>query len=185
MQAVFTVERAIRKVVPDPHLGAEDVKRDEGRSIRVNSIDIRGSVCDGPGLRVVLYLQGCRRGCAGCHNPQTWDAKGGECIDVDQLADRLRASVATKRLTISGGEPLDQMPALMRLIERLADFDIAVYTGAELYDLPRELLRSIDWIKVGAFDITRRTTIAPFVGSANQRFMSSKDALGLRRKGTR
>ena len=51
-------------------------------SICINSIDFKGSICDGPGIRTVIYLQGCDFHCVGCHNPQTWDMNKGYIIPV-------------------------------------------------------------------------------------------------------
>jgi anaerobic ribonucleoside-triphosphate reductase activating protein len=151
--------------------------------IRVNRLDPHGSVCDGPGLRAVLYLQGCARACRGCHNPSTWDKTGGRVLEVRVLAEAIRRVVPTRRLTISGGEPLDQLPGLMDLVGRLRDFDLAVYTGYELAQVPDELLSLVNWIKVGPFDIALSTTVVPFIGSTNQRFLDAQDAFSARCQG--
>jgi len=52
------------------------------KTLCVNAIDFSGSICDGPGLRTVVYLQGCNRRCINCHNPQTWDLTCGVEISV-------------------------------------------------------------------------------------------------------
>ena len=150
------------------------------KSVRINSIDLRGSVCDGPGLRAVVYLQGCQQRCSGCHNPGTWDPSAGQSISVREIAERIRSGTPTHRLTISGGEPLEQVSAVLALVEELSDFDLALYTGCELEDVPPAILRCLRWVKVGSFDFTRRTTVMPFVGSTNQRFLSASDALAAR-----
>ncbi|WP_404823750.1 4Fe-4S single cluster domain-containing protein [Pseudodesulfovibrio thermohalotolerans] len=147
--------------------------------IRINSLDLRGSVCDGPGLRTVLFLQGCQRRCPNCHNPETWDSESGRLIPILDLAARIRIEAPTRRLTISGGEPLEQTVGVLALLNELSDFDLALYTGYELEEVPPSILRRLDWIKVGSFDIHHRTTTTPFIGSGNQRFLSTRDELVL------
>jgi anaerobic ribonucleoside-triphosphate reductase activating protein len=152
-------------------------------SIRINSIDFRGSVCDGPGLRAVLYLQGCRRDCPGCHNPSTWSPSAGKTILIKDLAKIILEGVPTARLTISGGEPLEQIFELTVLLDELKGFDLALYTGNDLSEVPPHILHRLRWIKVGCFDSRCRTTAMPFIGSSNQQFLSGPDALELLAKG--
>jgi len=139
--------------------------------LSIHAIDWSGSVVDGPGIRTVVYLQGCDRRCAGCHNPRTWDWDAGIRIPVDDLVAELRSNVANRKLTISGGEPLLQSPAVIAMLRALPGFSVALYTGAELDDVPAELLGCLDYIKVGRYVDSLRTTTTPFVGSSNQRFM--------------
>lgn len=141
------------------------------RTLRVHSIDYRGSVVDGPGIRTVLFVQGCNRRCEGCHNPQTWDEAGGTCVAVSRLADELRGRVRNRMLTISGGEPLLQKEAVTDLVRHLHDFNIALYTSAELQEVPEDLLGCLDFLKVGRFVKELRCTTIPFIGSSNQSFI--------------
>ena len=78
----------------------------------------------------------------------------------------------TKNLTISGGEPLLQIPAILELVKNLNDFNIALYTGLNLEDVPEELLDHLDYIKVGRFEKDKRCTTEDYIGSANQRFIN-------------
>ena len=77
----------------------------------VHSLETFGSV-DGPGVRFVVFLQGCALRCKYCHNPETW-AEGGEEWTVDKLFQRVwryRNYWGKKGgITVSGGEPLRQM----------------------------------------------------------------------------
>lgn len=140
--------------------------------IRVNSINYKGSVCDGPGIRTVLFLQGCSVHCPHCHNPSTWDMNGGYLIEVDQLVNELKSQSALKRITISGGEPLMQINALEKLIFLLKQeqFEIVLYTSFQKTDVPNSILRQIDYLKTGKFEYDKRTTIMPYIGSKNQTF---------------
>lgn len=139
--------------------------------IRINSIMKNPSLCDGPGYRTVVFLQGCNFHCEGCHNKSTWDTKKGTLIEVKELAQLLRDSVANKKVTISGGEPLLQKEALLELFEELKDFDLCLYTGYEIEDVSDDILKYLKYIKVGRFILSERTSTTPFVGSKNQKFV--------------
>jgi len=139
--------------------------------IYINSIMKNPSLCDGLGYRTVLFLQGCDLQCIGCQNKSTWDLTKGIKKDVKVLAQELREKCFNKELTISGGEPLMQTGALRELLEELKDFDLCLYTGHELNEVPQSILTYLKYIKVGRFVQELRTTTKPFVGSSNQRFM--------------
>ena len=89
---------------------------------RVHSLESFGLV-DGPGVRFVVFLQGCRMRCQYCHNPETWDRTGGEVWTADKLFERVyryrRYWGKNGGLTVSGGEPLLQMEFVTELL-RLA-----------------------------------------------------------------
>ena len=142
--------------------------------VRIHGIDEMGSAGDGPGVRSVVFFQGCHRHCPGCHNPETWSPCGGTETTVGAIEDRLLA-IRTRRMTISGGEPLEQLTALRALIARLnADgCDIALYTGGSKDEVPEDIARSVCHLKTGSFVQELRTTTKPFVGSSNQTFWSA------------
>lgn len=143
--------------------------------LRINSIMKNPSLCDGYGYRTVLFLQGCTLHCKGCHNKSTWSLDEGELIEVSELAQILRQKVANKKLTISGGEPLLQKEPLLELLQVLQDFDICLYTGHEIEEVPEEILRYLKYIKVGRYIMEEKTSTIPFVGSKNQKFMRVHD----------
>ena len=132
------------------------------------------SLCDGYGYRTVVFLQGCNLRCPGCQNPSTWDINKGISVNVKDLAHLLRKKCLNKKLTISGGEPLLQADALKELLEELRDFDLCLYTGHELNEVPQEILRYLKYIKVGSFKKELKTSMKPFVGSTNQEFLEVK-----------
>ena len=78
---------------------------------RIHSIQTLGTV-DGPGVRFLVFMQGCPLRCAYCHNPDTWDARGGKEMDATEIAKkatRYRAYFGKEGgITVSGGEPLLQ-----------------------------------------------------------------------------
>ena len=144
--------------------------------MRINSIRYNNSVVDGPGIRTVLFMQGCDLHCKGCQNKSTWNINKGIEIDVDDLINELNKKVFNKKITISGGEPLMQKKALIELINKLSNlgFDIALYTGHQKEDVPIILIEKIKYLKTGNFIQKLKTTIKPFVGSENQVFEEVK-----------
>ena len=98
---------------------------------RINKIETFGSV-DGPGVRFVVFLQGCPMRCLFCHNPETWDFKGDDCGAFDISAeDLLQKALRYKNywgtdggITVSGGEPLMQMDFLIDFFELAKNHNI-------------------------------------------------------------
>ncbi len=77
---------------------------------RIHSYESFGAV-DGPGVRFVVFMQGCLLRCLYCHNPDSWDCSGGEQIDEQQLLQKILAYknfIKKGGVTFSGGEPLLQ-----------------------------------------------------------------------------
>ena len=126
---------------------------------------------DGPGIRTVLYVQGCHRKCHGCHNPNTWSSQEGTKIEVKNLANEIRSKSLNNKLTISGGEPLLQYNAVLELVKDLNTFDKILYTGFELEEVPKEMLSYLKYIKVGKFINEEVCTTLPYIGSKNQQFI--------------
>lgn len=133
---------------------------------------IKTSVADGPGVRSVLFLQGCSRCCEGCHNPSLQSPFLGTAISVDELMCFIRRHCINKRLTISGGEPMEQLEALLELISMLRQegFDLCLYSGYEKTQIPHEIRQKLDYLKTGKFDRNKTSPKKPFVGSYNQEF---------------
>ena len=92
---------------------------------RIHSWESMGLV-DGPGIRTVIFLQGCRLRCRYCHNPDTWLTEGGTPTDADELVRKaLRFRPYWKNgggVTVTGGEPLLQ-PYLPDLVQTLLAVD--------------------------------------------------------------
>lgn len=89
---------------------------------RIHSLQSLGTV-DGPGIRCVIFTQGCPLRCACCHNPDTWDPSGGEEADTDTLCRcvlRFRPYFGKNGgVTVSGGEPLLQAEFVAELFREL------------------------------------------------------------------
>ncbi|MDD4796847.1 MAG: radical SAM protein, partial [Eubacteriales bacterium] len=88
----------------------------------VHSFQSLGTV-DGPGVRAVVFLQGCPLRCSYCHNPDTWDAQGGTPMSVDDVLARVlkyRGYFGRHGgVTVSGGEPLLQAAFVRELFAEL------------------------------------------------------------------
>ena len=142
--------------------------------VYINSIKFNRSRVDGPGVRTVVFFQGCDLHCNGCQNPSTWEMKNGTEMTTDELVTILEKEVVNKKVTFSGGEPLMQVDALIDIVKKLEGFDIVVYTGHEFEEVPKELLDNITYIKTGSFKEELKSTVKPYVGSTNQEFRRVK-----------
>ena len=146
------------------------------------------SIVDGPGLRAVLWTQGCSHHCKGCQNPQTWDFEGGGLVPVEMVIDAIDELEYHTGLTFSGGDPMFQVEAC----NQIADFaikkglNIWVYTGFTFEELMKmsikkpiykEFLSKIDVLVDGRFILEERDLSLLFRGSRNQRLIDVKQTL--------
>ena len=92
---------------------------------------VNESVVDGPGLRFVIFTQGCPHQCSGCHNPKTHDETGGYLITIDEILTMINQAKLISGVTFSGGEPFIQAAKLAYLASKIRDIglDIVTYTG--------------------------------------------------------
>jgi pyruvate formate lyase activating enzyme len=86
---------------------------------RIHSIDTFGTV-DGPGIRFVLFMQGCALQCQFCHNPDTWDTGAGKAVTVEDILNEIEPYLTYYRrsgggITVTGGEPTLQAPFVAAL----------------------------------------------------------------------
>lgn len=141
------------------------------------------SVVDGPGIRFVVFVQGCPHRCPGCQNPETWDFAGGKELTVDELFAQIRDTRLLQGVTFSGGEPFAQAAALACLGKKVKELglDIVTYTGytfEELLDMAeknqevRDLLEISDLLVDGPYLAEERDLSIAFRGSRNQRIIS-------------
>ena len=87
---------------------------------RIHSLESFGTV-DGPGIRYVVFTQGCPMRCIYCHNPDTWDINGGREVTVEEILSEFNANrdfYAKGGITVTGGEPLLQMDFLTELFKQ-------------------------------------------------------------------
>jgi anaerobic ribonucleoside-triphosphate reductase activating protein len=140
------------------------------------------SIVDGPGLRAVLWTQGCAHHCPGCQNPQTWDFDGGGLVPIEMVKEAIDELEYQDGITFSGGDPMFQPEACNELAEycRSKGLNIWVYTGftfEELMLLAKrkpiylDFLKKIDVLVDGRFIEKEKDLSLLFRGSANQRLI--------------
>ncbi len=151
--------------------------------INLNGI-INDSVVDGPGLRTVIFTQGCPHHCKGCHNYQSWSTANNDVWDVDDLINHIKKISSFKKLTISGGEPFLQNKAVLKVCKTLKKegFNIYIYSGYLFEELIKdeinlEILHNVDYLIDGPFKEELKDNSLSIFGSKNQRVINIKDKL--------
>lgn len=144
------------------------------------------SIVDGTGLRYVVFAQGCPHKCIGCHNPESHCFDSGKYKMIDEILNDIKRNPLLKGVTFSGGEPFEQANSFIKLSneikafnkERGLNLDIWCFTGYKVEEIINskdkaklELLKSVDILVDGKFDLNLRTIEKPFVGSSNQRII--------------
>ena len=153
---------------------------------------IQDSIVDGPGLRFVVFAQGCEFRCEGCHNPGTWDKNGGEEASAGEIIEEMLSNPLTDGLTLTGGEPFLQPGECAALAAAARDSGLNVwlftgYTFEELLAVARSdrtagyLLQLVDVLVDGRFIKEERTLQLKWRGSKNQRVLDAPKSLARRK----
>ncbi|MBP6117151.1 MAG: anaerobic ribonucleoside-triphosphate reductase activating protein [Neisseriaceae bacterium] len=136
------------------------------------------SIVDGPGLRLTVFTQGCRHHCRGCHNPETWSFRPQNQHDTADIVALLRANPLLDGLTLSGGDPFEQVAACteLALAVKALGLNVVTYTGYTIEALladpsRRPLVLASDWLIDGRYERSLKTLSQPFMGSRNQRMI--------------
>ena len=140
------------------------------------------SIVDGPGLRAVLWTQGCGHHCPGCQNPGTWDFNGGGLVPIDMVKEAIDELEYQDGITFSGGDPMFQPESCNILAEYAKNkgLNIWVYTGftyeellkmAEKKPVYMDFLKKIDVLVDGRFVESKKDLNLLFRGSSNQRLI--------------
>lgn len=149
---------------------------------------VEESIVDGPGIRFVVFTQGCPHNCQGCHNPQTHDFDGGKYVDVDEIVQKIDGDPLLKGITLSGGEPFMQAETLSSMIKKInnKNLNIITYSGFTYEQLLEkankencflELLNQTDILIDGKFELNNKKEDLKFRGSSNQRAIDVKKSL--------
>jgi anaerobic ribonucleoside-triphosphate reductase activating protein len=136
-----------------------------------------GSKSNGPGLRAVFWFQGCTLNCPGCFNPQTHPVQGGQTVNFDQIKSWLdMLSPEIEGITLSGGEPFLQAPAVFKLLDLAKAHRLSsiVFTGFRWEELERianfsQIIRLADVIISGRYQQNLRLAQG-LLGSSNKKF---------------
>ena len=154
---------------------------------RINSIQTLGTV-DGPGVRFVLFMQGCPLRCAYCHNPDTWDARGGEEMSAPDVIEKIKRYReyfgAEGGVTVSGGEPLCQADFVRELFElcKKEGIHTALDTSGCIWNEKIETLLSFTDLCLLDYKMTNDEDYLRYTGcekAAVDRFLSELQARGV------
>ncbi len=147
------------------------------RDLRIAGV-IEESIVDGPGVRFVLFLQGCHTHCPGCQNPQTWSFDDGEMVSAQEILERIQRNPLVHGVTFSGGEPFEQAEELIPLAEELRrrNYHLMAFSGYTFEALLekkgcRALLSLLDLLVDGPFILAQKSLELRFRGSGNQRII--------------
>ncbi len=155
----------------------------------------KSDVADGPGVRVSLFVSGCRHHCEGCFNAETWDFKYGDVYTAEIEDEILRAMEPSyiSGFTFLGGEPMEpeNRPFVFSLAKKLREkfpektiwlysgylYDTEMLEWAKTDEIVKNLLPLIDVIVDGEFHIKEKNLGLKFRGSENQRLIDVQKSL--------
>ena len=137
-------------------------------------------IANGPGVRVSLFVSGCRNRCPGCFQPETWDFSYGEPF-TEQTEEEIIHALHPRwiqGLSLLGGDPMEPenqavlLPFLRRVKAELPEKDVWLYTGYRLEDVRESpLLPYVDTVVDGPFVAEQKDVSLAFRGSRNQRII--------------
>jgi len=155
-------------------------------TIRTSGI-VEESIVDGPGIRLVVFSQGCKHNCKGCHNPQTHSFENGQMINIEDILEIINKNPLLDGVTFSGGDPFEQAESFAELGKEVKELglNIITYTGYTYEEIIKsidkkgwkDLLYVTDVLIDGPFEINKRSLELKFRGSSNQRIIDVKKSL--------
>ena len=145
------------------------------------------SRANGPGVRAVIWVQGCTIGCPGCYNSYTHKHKKVSLVEPREIVEWILSIEGIEGITFSGGEPFEQAAGVLETIQLLkshnSDLSVFIFTGYELDALEkasdqhvRDLVNNIDVLSSGPYISKLRSQELLWRGSTNQQlsFLSSR-----------
>lgn len=143
----------------------------------------KNDIANGEGVRVSLFVSGCRNHCKGCQNPEAWDFSYGQPFTKkteDEIIEALRPSWI-QGLSVLGGEPCEEenecvlIPFLKRVKRECPNSDTWLFSGYTYEMLQGEdILRYVDVLVDGPFMLEQKDISLQFRGSRNQRILRLK-----------
>lgn len=159
-------------------------------------------IADGPGVRVSLFVSGCRHHCKGCFNAETWNFEYGQPYtkETEDEIIRMLEPAYIQGLTVLGGEPFEpeNQPEVVKLLKRVKEtyptkdiwcysgylYDVDMQQGGKVYtEVTEEMLSYIDVLVDGEFVEDLKDITLLFRGSRNQRLIMLKDGKDVGRYG--
>jgi anaerobic ribonucleoside-triphosphate reductase activating protein len=148
------------------------------------------SLVDGLGVRTTVFFSGCKWNCEGCHNKDTHSFTYGKLFTKDiqnEIITYLKSAKFISGLTLSGGDPMfsaKEVSEFVKEIKReLPDINIWCYTGFKFEDIIKlnddkfELLKLVDVLVDGKFELDKRDITLKYRGSSNQRILDVQSSL--------
>lgn len=137
------------------------------------------SIVDGEGVRVAIFISGCKHNCKGCHNPDTHDFNYGKEFTPeikDEIINYIKKIPYISGITLSGGDPMYSYKEVIEFIKEfrkeLPDKNVWLYTGFTIYDIlhseMNEILGYVDVMIDGVFKEELADPTLEYRGSSNQ-----------------
>lgn len=146
--------------------------------------ELKHSFVNGPGIRYVVFFQGCPHRCPGCQNPETHEISVGTTVNVVDLIARISGTKFLDGVTLSGGDPLLQPIACAEIAAavRPMGLNVWLYTGWTMEDIlndtvKRAAVRDVNVIVDGRFIQELRSEVCLWRGSSNQRLIDVQQSL--------
>ena len=147
------------------------------------------SIVDGEGVRVVIFVSGCRHNCKGCHNPASHSFTAGQPFTEKlqrEIIDYIHHTRFISGLTLSGGDPMysakELTPFISKLRKEIQGLSVWVYSGFTYEEIQKdsemwELLTMCDVLVDGEFILEQRDITLAYKGSKNQRIIDIQKSI--------
>ena len=141
------------------------------------------SIADGVGVRVVVFVSGCKHNCKGCHNPTSHSFTVGRPFTAelqDEIIDYIHKTPFISGITLSGGDPMysaaDLIPFIQRVRKDIPNISVWIYSGFTYEEILSDvdmlaLLKLCDVLVDGMFILEKRDITLAYKGSTNQRLI--------------
>ena len=150
-------------------------RKDLKQYAKIHSFESFGTV-DGPGIRYVIFLQGCHLKCKYCHNRDTWDMNGGYYSSLDEIIKKIdnykNYIMPNGGVTVTGGEPLLQVHFLIELFKKLKDKNIHTCIDTSgMVDITEDIKELLSYTDLVLLDIKHIDPIKckDLVGFSNEK----------------
>ena len=150
-------------------------RKDLKQYAKIHSFESFGTV-DGPGIRYVIFMQGCHLKCKYCHNRDTWDMNGGYYSSLDEIIKKIdnykNYIMPNGGVTVTGGEPLLQVHFLIELFKKLKDKNIHTCIDTSgMVDITEDIKELLSYTDLVLLDIKHIDPIKckDLVGFSNEK----------------